>query len=192
MARFNLTDYVTVQDRITKFWAENPDGAIRTELASNPSQFAQVVFRAEVYKHRDHPHPDAVGYAAEVATDDPRGGPNYTSWHENCETSAIGRAFANLGYATSQTDRPSREEMEKVERGRSTPVRNGHRDAPPPQSAEITSWTAVWKRLREDLKIATAEDFGRLTGHTIESLSPQEAIDLAKSCLADVAASHAE
>jgi hypothetical protein len=37
---------------------------------------------------------------------------NYTSWTENCEESAIGRALDNAGYASS----PSREEMQKVER----------------------------------------------------------------------------
>jgi hypothetical protein len=179
MARFDLNSYVTVQDRITRFWQENPDGAIRTDLASNPSQFGQVVFRAEIYKHRDHERPDATGYAAEVSTDDPRGGPNFTSWHENAETSAIGRAFANMGYATSQKDRPSREEMQKVDRGRST---NGT------GNGEVVSWTEAHRILR-GMSIASGEEFAALTGHDIKTgLTPQGAIDLAKSCLADVAA----
>lgn len=189
MARFNLQDYVTVQDRITTFWRQHPDGAIRTELASNPSQFAQVVFRAEIYTHRDHARPDAVGYAAEVASDDPRGGPNYTSWHENAETSAIGRAFANMGYATSQSDRPSREEMEKVNRGRPA---TGHQAPDPAPPGDVTSWTEAWRVLRP-LGIADGSQFAALTGHAVDTgLSPQEAIDLARSCLADVAASRGD
>jgi hypothetical protein len=192
MARFDLQTYVTVQDRISRFWEENPEGAIRTELASNPSQFEQVVFRAEIYKHRDNAHPDATGYAAEVAIEDPRGGPNYTSWHENAETSAIGRAFANMGYATSQKDRPSREEMQKVERGRPASIR-GNTGHPVPAAAEeaesqITSWTEAHKVLRSK-RIATAEEFAVLTGHDIKTgLTPQQAVDLALSCLADVEA----
>lgn len=115
--RFNPDDYVDVSDRITRFWTEYPDGAIRTELASPASSFTEVVFRAEVYKQRENPQPDAVGYAAEK----PGNGANQTSWHENCETSAIGRALANMGYATSQKDRPSRQEMQKVKRAQEAP-----------------------------------------------------------------------
>ena len=119
--RFNPGDYVDVSDRITRFWKEYPDGAIRTELASPASAFTEVVFRAEVYKQRENPQPDAVGYAAEK----PGNGANQTSWHENCETSAIGRALANMGYATSAKDRPSRQEMQKVNRSQEA--------APPPE-----------------------------------------------------------
>lgn len=117
--RFNPDDYIDVQERIVAFWEANPDGAIRTELASPASSFTEVVFRAEIYKHRDHAHPDSVGYAAEK----PGNGANQTSWHENCETSAIGRALANMGAAKSRKDRPSRQEMEKVNRSQPTPVR---------------------------------------------------------------------
>lgn len=112
--RFNVDDYVDVQDRITKFWQENEDGAIRTFMMSDPDIFERVVFRAEVYKDRENERPDSIGWAAEEKG---QGGmANSTSWHENCETSAIGRAFANMGYATDRKDRPSRQEMQKVER----------------------------------------------------------------------------
>jgi len=117
--RFDPNDYVDVQERITQFWNEYPDGAIRTDLASPASSFSEVVFRAEIYKHRDHERPDSVGYAAEK----PGNGANQTSWHENCETSAIGRALANMGAAKSRKDRPSKQEMQKVERAQPTPTR---------------------------------------------------------------------
>jgi len=97
---------------MAQFWDKYPDGAIRTDLASPASSFTEVVFRAEIYKHRDHEKPDSVGYAAEK----PGNGANQTSWHENCETSAIGRALANMGAAKSRKDRPSKQEMQKVER----------------------------------------------------------------------------
>ena len=117
--RFDPNDYVDVQERITQFWDKYPDGAIRTDLASPASSFTEVVFRAEIYKHRDHEKPDSVGYAAEK----PGNGANQTSWHENCETSAIGRALANMGAAKSRKDRPSKQEMQKVERAQPTPSR---------------------------------------------------------------------
>jgi hypothetical protein len=56
----------------------------------------------------------ATGYAEEVRG---AGNVNRTSHVENCETSAVGRALANAGMAgTDVNKRPSREEMEKVER----------------------------------------------------------------------------
>jgi hypothetical protein len=113
--RFDLNDYVSVQDRIHQFWRDHPDGRIVTTLASPADNFERCRYRAEVYKDgaATIARPDATGYAFELAG---TGMANKTSHEENCETSAIGRALANLGYATSQKDRPSREEMAKVER----------------------------------------------------------------------------
>lgn len=112
MPTFDPRDYIDVQERINRFWIENPDGAIRTTMVSG-STFDQVVFQAAVYKHRNDEYPVTTGFAAEMKG---TGGANNTSWHENCETSAIGRALANMGYATSRDDRPSKQEMAKVQR----------------------------------------------------------------------------
>lgn len=111
--RFNPEDYVDVTQRINRFWTENPDGRIWTELTSYDDNQDRVIFSAYVYKHRDNPNPDSTGWAEET-----KGGmgANQTSWVENCETSAIGRALANMGYATTMKDRPSKQEMQKVER----------------------------------------------------------------------------
>lgn len=116
--RFDPNSYVDVQERINRFWSEHPNGAIFTELDPS-STFDAVVFRALVFKERPvsggafQNTPDATGYASEM-----KGGvgANTTSWHENGETSAIGRALANMGYATTREDRPSRQEMAKVAR----------------------------------------------------------------------------
>lgn len=108
---FNLQDYIDVQTRINRFWTEYPDGAIRTELASVMNDFDRCRYRAEVYKQAENPRPDSVGYAFELLGS---GMANKTSHEENCETSAIGRALANMGYATSSKDRPSRQEMQKA------------------------------------------------------------------------------
>lgn len=111
---FNLDDYVTVQDRIRQFWADHPNGRIHTEIMSDPTDYQSCRYVARVYRDIADEHPAATGWAFEHATER---GPNLTSHEENCETSAIGRALANMGYATSQKDRPSREEMAKVQRG---------------------------------------------------------------------------
>lgn len=116
MPRFNLDEYITVQDRITRFWQDYPAGRIITDLCSPEDNFQQVRYKASIYTDSDDMNPRATGYAFELAQTSGQG-PNTTSHEENCETSAIGRALANLGYATSQKDRPSREEMRKVNAG---------------------------------------------------------------------------
>lgn len=136
MPQFNPDNYVDVQERITQFWSENPDGRIFTDLRSDPDNFTQVVFFAAVYKDKEQPEPDATGWAGE---EQGQGGmANKTSWHENCETSAIGRAFANMGYATDRNDRPSRQEMQKVQRmsDDSRPAQTVNQSAGQPQQRE--------------------------------------------------------
>jgi hypothetical protein len=71
----------------------------------------RCVFRAELYLDNLL---IATGWAEETRGE---GHVNRTSHFENCETSALGRALANAGFAGSDyTKRPSREEMLKVER----------------------------------------------------------------------------
>ena len=117
MPKFNPDDYVDVAERIRRFWKDYPDGRIVTRLESLPDQFERVVFSASVFKDSGVDRvPDATGWAAEIRGETYADGANLTSWHENCETSAIGRALANLGFVTTNEPRPSRQEMEKVGR----------------------------------------------------------------------------
>ena len=112
MAHFNLDNYETVEDRLVKFWHDHPDGRIATMMEDITADKSMVVFRCDVYFHADDHKAKASGYAEETRNSSPV---NKTSFVENCETSAIGRALANCGYA-AKGSRPSREEMEKVQR----------------------------------------------------------------------------
>lgn len=107
---FNLENYETVEDRLRRFWADHPEGRVSTSIHHYDD--SKVVFRAEVFLHKDDQHPVATGYAEEVRGASPV---NKTSHVENAETSAIGRALANCNYAPKGA-RPSREEMSKVQR----------------------------------------------------------------------------
>lgn len=105
---FNLDDYETVEERLVKFWKDHPDGQIHTQLVtSSPTQF---IVMASIYRTEADPRAWATGLAEETVQGR---GVNATSALENCETSAIGRALANAGYAT-KGKRPTREEMAKV------------------------------------------------------------------------------
>lgn len=101
-----------VADRLTLFYARFPMGRVVTELVSHSE--TQVVFRALVYRSLDETEPSATGWAAERIGD---GDINTVACVENTETSAVGRALANLGL-TASSSRPSREEMEKASRAR--------------------------------------------------------------------------
>jgi hypothetical protein len=109
---FNLEDYETVEERLTKFWATYPDGRIETELIeATANRF--VVF-TKLFRTEADPKPWTTGLAFESITER---GVNSTSALENCETSSIGRALANAGFAT-KGKRASREEMSKASRER--------------------------------------------------------------------------
>lgn len=111
LPRFDVSQYSTVAERIDKFWAKYPDGRIHTELVHFGDQ--QVVIRAEIYTRFDDERPTTVDYAEERVDTSPV---NRVSYVENCATSAIGRALADLGGEFTGAKRPSAEEMAKVNR----------------------------------------------------------------------------
>jgi hypothetical protein len=109
---FDLSNYETVEQRLVRFWIAYPDARIETCMMNYDGD--SCIFRAELYKHHDDKHAMAVGYAHEIHTDR---GVNSTSFVENCETSAIGRAISNCPIQSQGNGpRPSRQEMEKVAR----------------------------------------------------------------------------
>ena len=108
---FDLSDYQPVEDRLNLFWKDHPDGQIHTKLVDTSS--TRFIVEASIYRTEADLRPWTTGLAEETVQGR---GVNATSALENCETSAIGRALANAGYAT-KGKRASREEMVKVAKG---------------------------------------------------------------------------
>jgi hypothetical protein len=106
---FDLNNYETVAERLVRWWAAYPDGQILTSIHYYDGDL--VLFRAEGYNNDGKLI--ATGYAEEVRGSSPV---NKVSHVENGETSSIGRMISNSPLGT-RGDRPSREEMEKVNRG---------------------------------------------------------------------------
>ena len=111
MPKFNVDDYVMVEDRIKKFREKHPDGQIKTELVASTPDLQSVIVKAEVYDKEGN----MLG--SDLAQDH-QGTHNFAneySWVEVATTSAIGRALFNAGFQKSNGEKKaSREEMQKV------------------------------------------------------------------------------
>lgn len=133
MSPFNLADYEPVEARLERFWTDHPNGRVHTELVNGSHAGESVVIIASVYKDKADLYPDATGHAQETPGSNPV---NKTSWIENCETSAIGRALANMGYAP-KGHRPSREEMTKAAAPSTSPPPARRRGRPRKAQVEL-------------------------------------------------------
>jgi hypothetical protein len=134
---FNPAEYALVSERIALFYERYPLGRIVTELVSRTEE--EVTFRAAVYRASDDREPASTGWASERFGD---GEINVVACLENTETSAIGRALANLGFTASRR-RPSREEMEKAERARRTLARRLSTPPVPNEWRRTRRWTGA-------------------------------------------------
>ncbi len=116
---FDPGAYALVAERISLFYIRYPAGRIVTDLITRTER--ETTFRARVFRTAEDCSPAATGWASEREGD---GEINAVACLENTETSAIGRALANLGFTASRR-RPCREEMEKAVRTRSRFIAHG-------------------------------------------------------------------
>lgn len=121
---YDLENYETVKERKQRFYSDFVDGRIIVEIQNTDVQH-HALFKATLYKNAENQEkncPIATGYAHEVRDKElsvskkgeEYASVNYTSWVENAEESAVGRALDNAGY--SGNNKCSREEMDKVNR----------------------------------------------------------------------------
>lgn len=104
-------DYAEVNQRIKAFRMVYPEGTIHTELISNTN--GVCVFKASVYANGDATVNSLLGTGHAYEKED-SSFINKTSYIENCETSAVGRALGMCGFGIDTSVR-SAEEMNNAE-----------------------------------------------------------------------------
>jgi hypothetical protein len=160
---FNLDDYETVEERLSKYWKDYPDGQIHTKVLEHTT--TRFIVEASIYRTEADARPWTTGLAEETVQGR---GVNATSALENCETSAIGRALANAGYAT-KGKRASREEMSKVAAQTAT------------QSAISEAKAKMAETAKEYVPVAKEDD-----PWTIKDAAPAATVDEAVKIVKDI------
>ena len=149
----DLGGYATVAERLRLFWERYPNGRIHTALKQRTK--AEVVFVARVYRDATERSPAATGWAAEREGD---GDINLVACLENTETSAVGRALANLGF-TASSQRPSAEEMLKASRVRVKLTKKGEQEvAKQPQTVVVEALPSLTPQLADFLRLLTSAE----------------------------------
>lgn len=91
--------YVEVNQRIKAFRMVYPMGFIRTQMKSNENGIC--IFKAKVGFYEDG-HPRIIGTGTAYEKED-SSFINKTSYIENCETSAVGRALGMAGFGINES-----------------------------------------------------------------------------------------
>ena len=115
MPRFDLSQYATVEERLRAFWSDDLAKDARIVTINHSKSADLWIIETRIYLTAGDQAtdlPKTTGWASEANTDQ--------FALERCETSSIGRALGNWLWTGSKkldgTPRPSRQEMEKVER----------------------------------------------------------------------------
>jgi hypothetical protein len=171
----SIEDYEPVQSRFSRFitWSETQDYffSVISELLSAPGDDICVMKTTILCDGTVV----ATGHAEEIRN---QGNVNKTSSLENCETSSLGRCLSNFPMhnfcGTSLDKRPSREEMQKVERMTSRPTEGGSVTEPPNLASE--------KQL--NMIRAVCKSMGKVPPANLQGMTKREAsayIDTLKS-----------
>jgi hypothetical protein len=157
---FDIDSYEPVQSRFSRFieWAESKEQffAVVSELLSLPGDDICVMKTSILC--------DGVvvstGHAEEIRN---MGNVNKTSSLENCETSSLGRCLSNFpmhNFCGSSLDkRPSREEMQKVQRG----------------DTVVTESSNLASEKQQNMIRAVCKSMGKVPPHNLQAMTKREA-----------------
>jgi hypothetical protein len=173
-----MQDYVTVAERIEKFYERFPEGRIVTHIVEHDAERGFILMRAEVYRQPDDAQPSATGHAYEYRD---AGYVQKTSYIEVGETSAVGRALALCGLEVKRGIM-NREELEKQTR-MAQPVRQPGRDkvsTPPPKAVAPPASTVTVEQTATPEKTTAPDKPAPLERSSTEGLK-EEILNLLES-----------
>jgi hypothetical protein len=156
MAKFNLENYETVEDRLKQYWKDNPQGRISTDVVHITDDGTCVTIKAEIFVWNEDVGLYCVATGIAQETKGQGGFANTDAWMENCETSAIGRALANWKYQGSGKARPSQQEMSKV--GNTKPKQEAPKKKPIVQEEQISPSSITEPQIKEMVFTMCNED----------------------------------
>jgi hypothetical protein len=131
--RFNPDEYITVSERIEKFYAKFPQGRILTNIVEHSAETGFILIRAEVYREPDDALPAATGHAYELRS---AGHVQAGSYVEVCETSSVGRALALLGFEVRRGVASREEVIRGAKKQQATATSATATSAPPAAPSE--------------------------------------------------------
>jgi hypothetical protein len=163
-----IQDYITVAERIEKFYERYPEGRIITHIIEHDAERGFILLRAEVYRNADDALPASTGHAYELKSE---GYIQRTSYIEVGETSAVGRALAMAGFEVRRGI-ASREEMEKSAKvSREIAAPREQVKAPAPASAPQSNAAERTEKAAKPDQPATDDQKQEILG-LLESLQP--------------------
>jgi hypothetical protein len=173
-----LKDYVSVNERLMKFREEYPDGIIHTEIIKWTDD-GTIVMKAVIYRNPEEFERGvyiAVGHAYEQE------GSSYINNGnalENCETSAVGRALAFMGYEIKKSI-ASWEEVANA-KARQNAKKQAIQKTPKPATNQrlMKKIQKAWKELNLTEKQLASQIF-KLYSKRLDELTDDEAEEFLK------------
>lgn len=173
-ARITMTDYkgkeyAEVNQRILAFWELFPDGRIETEKVSDNGQ--RCDFTCKVYRKFEDSVPIATGHAFE----DKKGMINTTSYVENCETSAIGRALGILGIGATKALASAEEVQQAIEQQGAQQTEPQPTEQHGDYMQPVREWWPAFSSLFVDSNEAMGNLLKNIGAKDMKSLTPEQA-----------------
>ena len=158
-------EYVEVPERVYHFWRLHPEWSLKSELEKVCFETGNVIFKCWVEDENGKVR--AVGHAHEFQANK-KATVNLTSFVENCETSAYGRALGFKGIGSRDGIASAEEVKGAIEKGNE--IKNLDK-LPEQVNKMIQAFAGLG---------VTQDDLVNWLGHSLESVTPNEIKDLKK------------